>query len=165
MNAKVKAGFVYTVDIIRNGKVVETETVHNLMPAEALNYLLSAGFKQGTQYATWYAGLFSGNYTPTGSETMATFPSSATEFTSYTNSSRPAVIFGSPANGQIDNSASLIELTFSDDTIVYGGFLASSSGKGATTGVLGSVVRFASPKQPGNGGILRISVAQQLINS
>lgn len=164
MNSRNKVGFAYVIEELNaQGVLLSREVVHNLMPKEATNYMLAASFKGGVQYSNWFAGLFSGNYTPSGNETMATFPADATEFTGYNGASRPQVVFGTPANGRIDNAASLIELTFTEDVAVSGGFLATSSGKGATTGILGSVVAFSSPKRPGVGGVLRLAVAQELV--
>ena len=164
MNSRNKVGFAYVIEELNaRGELLSREVAHNLMPKEATNYMLASSFKGGVQYNNWFAGLFSGNYAPSGNETMATFPADATEFTGYSGASRPQVVFGNPVNGRIDNAANLIELTFSEDVEVRGGFLATSSGKGATTGVLGSVVAFSSPKRPGVGGVLRLAVAQELV--
>ena len=120
--------------------------------------------KQGPQFGQWFAGLFTGSYTPTGDETMATLPSMAQEFTGYEGAGRPAIVFGPVANGRVDNMASPIELTFTQDAEVRGGFISNGSGKGSTSGLCASVVRFSSPKRPGVGGVLRILVAQEFFS-
>lgn len=158
-------GFDYLVEAIdKHGKVVSSETVKNLIPTEAATYLLQAGFGGGTQHASWYLGLFKGNYTPAPTDKMADIPAAASEFTDYEGTTRKQVTFSAAAGGAINNAAARIELNVTGDDPIYGGFLASSSGKGATTGVLGSIVRFASPKQPGAGGLLRVTVSNALLS-
>lgn len=166
MIERARCGFAYTIEAFdRFGNPVgEVETSFNKMPIEFLNYMLSAAHKKGTQHNNWYAGLYIGDYTPVGNESMSTLPSVAQEFTGYSGASRPSVLFGSPVNGRIDNAANMIELTFNQDVAVRGGFLTNSQGKGATSGICASVVKFTSPRQPGIGGILRISVGQELIS-
>lgn len=165
MRDQGQAGFIYTVEAFdRHGNPVgEKETVHNKMPVEFLDYMLNAAHKGGTQFTDWYVGLYSGNYSPTGNETMATLPSACNEFTGYDGAMRPKAVFGNVVNGRLDNQDNLIELTFTQDVAVRGGFLTAGQGKGATTGICASVVRFNSPRQPGVGGVLRISVGQELI--
>jgi hypothetical protein len=165
MNNMTKAGFTYTVEAFdKHGNPVgEKEVVTNKMPTEFLNYMLNAAHKGGTQFTSWYVGLYSGNYTPTGSETMVDLPTQANEFTGYGGALRPLVTFGTASGGRIDNSGALIELTFEQDVAVRGGFITSGSAKGGTSGLCASVVKFTSPKQPGVGGVLRIAVGQELI--
>lgn len=158
-----KPGFVYDIEVLdKNGTLLERERAYNVMPTEILDYMLSASFKQGAQFGQWYAGLFQGNYTPTGEETMATLPSLAQEFTGYSGAGRPAITFGAATAGRVDNTASPIELTFTQDVEVRGGFITNGSGKGSTSGLCASVVRFPTPKRPGVGGVVRIFVAQEL---
>ena len=95
---------------------------------------------------------------------MATLPSMAQEFTGYGGAGRPAIVFGPVANGRVDNMTSPIELTFTQDVEVRGGFISNGSGKGSTSGLCASVVRFSSPKRPGVGGVLRILVAQEFFS-
>lgn len=164
MYEQCKSGFTYTVEALdKDGNLLEREHVHNVMPKEILNYVVSASFKQGPQFGQWFAGLFSGNYTPTGNEQMNTFSSMAQEFTGYEGAGRPAITFGQAVDGRVDNTAAPIELTFTQDVEVRGGFVTNGSGKGSNSGLCASVVRFASPKRPGVGGVLRIHVAQEFI--
>ena len=165
MHEQCKGGFTYTVETLdKDGNLIDREQRHNVMPKEALNYVANAAFKQGPQFGQWFAGLFTGSYAPTGEETMATLPSMAQEFTGYEGAGRPAIVFGPAANGRVDNMASPIELTFTQDVEVRGGFISNGSGKGSTSGLCASVVRFSSPKRPGVGGVLRILVAQEFFS-
>lgn len=165
MKDQTNVGFVYVVEAFdKHGRSLGRDVVRNKMPKEMLNYMLSTAFKGVPGHVQWYAGLYSGNYAPSGDETMQRLPAAAVEFTGYDGASRPQVMFGDAANARIDNSESLIELTFTQDVEIFGGFLATSAAKGATTGLCGSVVRFPAPKRPGIGGVMRVAVSQELVS-
>lgn len=161
-----KAGFVYTIETIRDGEVVDTEVVHNLIPTEGLNYLLNAALKGGTPVAAWYVGIFEGDYTPVAGDTMATFPTAATESTAYSEAQRRPLVLGATTAGATDNTASKAEFTGNAaGKVIYGGFVASQPAKGATSGVLVSAVRFAAAKNLGVGDILRVTAGFALSSS
>jgi hypothetical protein len=157
MNEHTAAGFEYLVELIRNGEVVDSEVVHNLLPTEGINYLLSAGLKGGSQVTTWYIGLFEGNYVPQSTDTAATFPGLATECTGYSEAARVEWVEGSVAAGTVNNSASRAEFTSNALKTIYGGFITSNPNKGAATGTLLSVVRFSSPKTFELDSVLRVT--------
>jgi len=162
---QLKPSFVWTfTEKDAEGNVLSVETVRNLIPVEGLNYILNASFKGGTQHATLYCGLFEGNYVPLTTDTMATFPTNATECTAYTSTTRPAVTFGTVSSGNMDNLSNLTEFTGNADKTVYGGFLSTSAAKGGTTGVLCSVVRAPTVKQLSNGGRLEVALAFQFVS-
>ncbi len=125
---------------------------------EGRNYLARVGFKNTSPEAAWYVGLFEGDYTPTGNETAATVAALATECTANQAATRVQAVFGTPANGVVDNSASLAEFVMTADKTVHGAFLISASAKGATTGVLAQIVRFPSPKVQSVGSKLSVLV-------
>ena len=157
MNEQIVAGFEYLIEVVKDGVVIDSEVVHNLIPTEGLDYILSTALKGGSQSALWYVGLYEGNYTPLASETAATFPAVATECTTYSEATRPAWTGGAVATGAVSNVASRAEFTSTTDKTVYGGFVVSASGKGGTTGTLISVVRFSSPKTFDSGSVLRVT--------
>lgn len=157
MNADTKMGFTYTIEVLKDGVVVDTETVHNLMPTEGLNYMLSAGIAGGAQATSWYVGLFEANYTPVAGDTAATFPASATETTTYAESTRVAFVPGAVSGGALTNSASRAEFTSNANKTVYGAFLVSASGKSATSGVLLSAAKFATSKTFDSGSVIRVT--------
>lgn len=162
---QLKPSFVWTfTEKDAEGNVLSVETVRNLIPVEGLNYILNASFKGGTQNATLYCGLFEGNYVPMSTDTMAAFPTAATECTAYTSTTRPAVTFGTVASGNMDNLSNLTEFTGTADKTIYGGFLSTSSAKGGTTGVLCSVVRAPTAKSLSNGGRLEVALAFQFVS-
>jgi hypothetical protein len=155
--SQIRTGFRYTFDFIKDGRVVDSETIDNLMPTEGLNYMITAGMKGGSQIATWYVGLYEGNYTPVAGDTAATFPGLATECTTYDEAARLEWVEGSVASGAVSNSASRAEFTSNALKTIYGGFLSSSATKGSTAGTLLSVVRFSSPKTFEVGTIVRVT--------
>lgn len=162
---KLKPSFLWTfTEKDDAGNVLSVETVRNLIPIEGLNYILNAAFKGGTQHATLYAGLYEGNYAPAPTDTMATFPTAATECTAYTLATRPEVLFGTVAGGNMDNTASLVQFTGNADRTVYGGFLSTSNVKGGTTGVLCSAVRAPSTKTLSNGGRIEVVLGFQFVS-
>lgn len=151
-------GFVYTVEVIRDGVIDDRETeTHNLIPLEGLNYLLSSEFKGTAVPATWYIGVYEGNYTPQLSDTAAAFVAAATETTTYAETTRQAFVPGTVAGGVLDNSASPALFTFNATKTVFGGFMSSASAKSAVTGTLISAVRFASPKTLNSTDVLKVT--------
>lgn len=159
MDSKAHLGFTYIVETIRNGVVIDRSVDQNLIPIEGLNHMIGATLKGATQVVNWYAGLFKGAYTPVPSDTASAFPAAATESTAYTGD-RKLIVFGSVADGAVDNSASKAEFTgTTDGEVITGGFVSSAVTKGATTGVLISAVRFSSPKTLNAGDILRVTAA------
>jgi hypothetical protein len=164
-NSTAAGGFVFTVETVKNGVVIDTEVVHNLWPTEGINHMLNAEFKGGAQASTWYVGLFEGNYTPTIADVASTFPALATECITYVEATRPVWTSGSVVSGNVNNSASKAEFTSSANKTIYGGFLTSAAAKGATSGVLGSIVRFASPKAFDADTVLRVSAGLTLVSA
>lgn len=146
MNERLKAGFRYTFEVIKNGEVIDRFVEDNLMPTEGVNHMLSTELKAGTQVTAWYIGLFEGNYTPVIGDTAALFPGAATECTAYASATRVAFTPGTVSGGAVDNSASVANFAMNASKTVYGAFMSSVSGKGSTSGVLLSAVRFSSPR-------------------
>lgn len=157
MKNNLTGGFQYLIEVVKNGVVIDSEVVHNLLPEEGIAHILSAALKGGTQVSTWYIGLFEGNYTPVPTDTAATFPGAATECTAYAEAARQEWVEGSIVSGTLNNSASRAEFTSNANKTVYGGFVSSNPTKGATSGTLLSVVRFSSPKTFDSGSVLRVT--------
>jgi hypothetical protein len=158
MKQTAKAGFKYLVEVIgADGFVRDREVIHNLMPVEGLNHLLGVALKSSAQVATWYVGLYEGNYTPVPGDTAAGFPTSATETTAYDETTRQVLTLGAVLSGAVDNSANRAQFTLNATKTIYGGFISSSSAKSSTSGVLLSAVKFSSPKSLESGEILRLT--------
>jgi hypothetical protein len=165
MNTCLEGGFEYLVEVVKDGRVVDSERVCNLMPSEGITYMLNTTFKGGAQVTGWYVGLYEGNYTPSSSDTAAALPALATECTAYAETARVQWVSGAVSSGTLDNVSSRAEFTFNATKTVYGGFITSSATKGSTSGVLSSVVRFASPKSLDSGSVLRVTAGFTLASA
>lgn len=159
------AGVNYTIEVIRGGAVVDSETVHNLMPEEGRNHAVSVITKGATQVPTWYIGLFEGNYVPVDSDKASTFPSNATECTAYLPATRVEFVEGAVAAGVVENTASRAEFTATAAKTIYGAFLVSAQAKGAVTGVLMSAARFTAPKVLQIDDVLRVTASFSLTSA
>lgn len=153
---RLKPGFEYLAQHIRNGIILSEEVVHNLVPLEGENYMLNASFRGAVQSSLWYLGLYSGNYVPVSSVTAATLNAVASELTTYDAVTR--VLFNNVDStlGTLSNVGTPAEFVSTFDAVVYGGFMSSSAAKGSGSGLLGSVVRFAQPKNFNTGDVLRM---------
>lgn len=142
----LKVGGVFHGRIIRAGKIIDEWFDHNLVTNEGLNYLLDVMFNGTSATNTWYIAPFEGNYTPIAGDTAATFPSSATECTAYSQSTRVAYVPAAAAAQNVTNSASPATFTFNATKTIYGASLNTVSTKSATTGKLFAAARFSSSK-------------------
>ena len=147
-NECLRAGGIFHVQHFRPRKsgsmiLLGESFEKNLVVNQGINHLLNVGFNAATQVATWYIGLFEGNYTPVAGDTAATFPGSATECTAYAEANRVTYNEAASTAQSITNSASVAVFTMNATKTVYGAFLSSASAKSATTGTLAAASRFA----------------------
>lgn len=131
---------------VRNGEVIDEFEDDNLVVNEGLDSLLGVMFNGATQMATWYLGLFEGNYTPVATVTAATIDSASTECDAYDEATRPEYQEATPASQSITNSANRATFTFNATKTIYGAFLISNNTKSGTTGTLFSAARFSTAK-------------------
>lgn len=120
------------------------------------NYILSASFKNASQYPTFYLGLYTGNYQPVEGDTMASLLSNTTEVTAYEGTTRLALVLGTPANAGVDNQGNIAEFVGTGNVTVNGAFVATAAGKGATTGLLVGAMLFPSPELLKTGSKLQL---------
>jgi hypothetical protein len=125
----------------------------NVVPTEALNYLLKAGYKNSGGLSNWYIAPFTGAVVPGAGLTAANADSTLTEFTDYDEATRQAwTLPADPTSGQFTNSASPATFTASSavgtgaGVDVYGAFIISSSAKEATTGKIGPAAQFSAAR-------------------
>lgn len=112
----------------------------NVVPVEALNYLLKAGLKVVGGISAWYIAPFLNNVTPLSTLTAATFDSVLNEFTAYDEGTRLAWTLPSdPTTGSFDNAAAPAVFT-ADASVgvgvgvdIYGAGILGTSAKEATT--------------------------------
>lgn len=144
---KMSVGGIYKVEHVRDGEVIDSWFERNLVVTEGLNSLLDVNFHGSAQLATWYIGLFSGNYTPQATDTGATIAGNSTELTTqYDEALRQEFVEVAAAAGSITNSASVATFTINTTVTVYGAFLVSISAKGGTSGTLMSCTRFGAAR-------------------
>lgn len=138
-----KVGGVFTVEQIRDGKVIDRWEEKNIVTNEGLNNLLDAYLHGSAQTTTWYVGLFEGNYTPLATDTGANIVANATECTAYTESVRPTWTEAAASSQSITNSANKATFTMNATKTVYGAFLISTNTKSDTAGILFAASKFS----------------------
>lgn len=161
-----KIGFVYRFEHLSvDGDVLSVEEAHNLIPDQGRDYLLNAGLLLGSQFNSWFIGLYEGSYAPQVTDTMATIVASSTEITTaYSEAARGLLVPDALVGGVYVNAAAPRVFTFTAAKTVRGGFISSGSVKGGTTGVLLSAVLSASPKVVGIGESLRVTAGLSLVS-
>lgn len=166
MNSLAKIGFVYRFEhLSASGEVLSVEDAHNLIPDQGRDYLLNAGLLLGSQFNSWYIGLYEGSYSPQTTDTMATIVAAATEITTaYSEVTRGLLVPDALAGGVYANAAAPRTFTFTAAKTVRGGFISSGSVKGGTTGVLLSAVLASSPKAVAAGESLRVTAGLSLVS-
>lgn len=154
---RIRTGFLWDVDVLHaDGRVSQREHIHNILPNEMAAHMASVIFRSGTQFPTWYIAPYEGNYTPLETLTAAAFPATATECTAYAEATRVEWV-EAQSGGVLTNSASLALFTMNAEKLVYGGALLTSPTKGSTTGIMGSIVRFPTPKSLQQTDVLRMT--------
>lgn len=153
----MRLGGVYTVQHVRDGKVIDEWTDHNLVVTEGLNSLLDVNFHGASQISTWYVGLFEGNYTPAATATAATITALSTESTAYDETTRVEYVEAAASAGSLTNSANKATFTINATKTIYGAFLVSTSTKSGITGTLMSATRFSAARSVVSGDQLLIT--------
>lgn len=164
-SAILRVGFEHVIEHIRGGRLIDVETVHNLVPTEGLNHILNVALRANSPTANWYIALFEGNYTPVAGLTAATFPSAATECTAYDESNRVLWVPATASGGVVTNSASKATFTMNATKTVYGIAMTSLLTKGGTTGVLVSAARFSSSKSVYDDDLLQVTSSITMTSS
>lgn len=147
----VGAGGVYTVECVgADGTVKWTDTFHNLVVNQGLQYMNATTFAGSGYTASWYLGLLQGagsGNTFSASQTLASHGSNGssgwTESNAYAGA-RKAVTFGTAttANPSVaTNSASPSSFVMNATFTISGAFLTNVDS--GTSGVLFSVGNFA----------------------
>ncbi|MDN5939335.1 MAG: hypothetical protein L0H83_11830 [Salinisphaera sp.] len=130
--AKAFVGGVFTSWLNDGPKRVAPNIVVN----QALDSVLDSFFVGTTPPTAFYLAPFSGNVTPAATLTAATFASTLTEFTDYSESTRQVWTPGAVASQAVDNSASVATFTVSvAGGTVWGFGMLTASAKSATTGL------------------------------
>ncbi len=163
---QIHGGFAYDIAMRRkeDGRLILTEYAKNRVPMEGLNDMVIAYLKGGAGPANLYIGLWTGAHIPDGTETAATFGSVVTEFTDYSQPTRLVLTLGAVSSGGCSNAASLARFDMAAAGTVNGMFLSTTQAKGASTGKLLSVVRFANPRSVDAAVYLEVLTGFQFIS-
>lgn len=141
-----EVGGVFEFELVRDGKVIDKWSEHNLVTNQGLNHLLNVGFSGDTAASAWYVGLFNTAHTPAAGDTAATIATTAGESSAYDEVTRPLWVEVGASNQSITNSASKATFTINAPTTIYGAFLISDSTKAGTNGTLFAVSRFPAAR-------------------
>ena len=158
-------GFTYRSRLVdANGVLIDEQTIHNVFVIEGMKYMLGVGLGPTAKITQFFAGLFTGNYTPLETDTAATFPGSATETTAYSEANRVLFTPNALTTAQIDNVGSEAQFTINANVTIYGAFLSSGQTKGSTTGTLISAAKFPTPQVARVGNVLYLQAGCSLVN-
>jgi hypothetical protein len=115
------------------GSMIYPDGWQNLIVNTGLDQLLGGGLTGG---GPWYIGLTDGTPTVEAGDTLVTH-AGWVEVTGYDEVARQAWTAGAVSGQSVDNTASAAVFTITaNSTTVGGAFLANSSTKGGTTGIL-----------------------------
>lgn len=119
----------------------------NVLTLAGLSNILSVYFAQGSQAAAFYVAPFSDNEEPANTLTAATFASTLTEFTNYTQSTRPTWAKDAEASQSIGNATTPARFTIdAGGGTVWGASLITASAKSSTGGLLVPCSKFAAAR-------------------
>jgi hypothetical protein len=149
----------------KNGKVSDAKAFKQLAEYEFPNLVVNQGkndnldvyFNSGTQTVTssWFMGLITDTgFTSIQATDTAASHSGWSEFTGYSQSTRPLWGQGS-ASGQAVTNASAVIFTINASATVRGGFIITNSTKSGTTGKLWAAALFSAGVPVNNGDELR----------
>lgn len=149
------------IEVYHNGELVELGP--NLVPAVQRSYLVKAGYAGFAQISSWYIAPFSGAFDPLDSLTAANFNASLTEFTNYTEGTRPAWVQAAEATQQIVNSVTLATITVgAGGGTINGIVMSSTAAKGSAAGQIAAATRFGAPRVMLAGDTLQFRYAMQM---
>lgn len=142
LGERVKLSGVYRVECVRpDGTVAWSDTFSNLVTTAGKNFALDTVLGGSAYTAAWYLGLIdSTSYSAVAAGDTASSHAGWTEFTGYSNSTRPAPSWGAAASGSKASTATSFSVNASGT--VKGAILISNSTKGGTTGTLYSAGLF-----------------------
>ena len=127
-----------------DGNIKWVEEVNNIIVNTGLDNILDEYYKGSAYTAAFYVGLTDGTPTVAAGDTMASH-AGWVEVTAYDEAVRQDLTLGSVSSQSVDNTASKAVFTISaDSTTVGGGFIATNSTKGGSTGTLVGAAAFTA---------------------
>jgi hypothetical protein len=144
------------------GNLLWVDGFTNLTTTQGLNDLLSKYFKGSAYTAAWFVGLVdnAGFSAFAGTDTAAQIGGTNgwAESAAYSESVRQTLTLGSASAGSIDNTASQAVFTMNASGTLKGGFVASSSTKSGTSGILYGEGAFSSTQAFSSGNTISVTV-------
>lgn len=157
----LQGGFTYTLECIgADGRTRWKEEFHNLLPNVGRDYIINAAMSGGSQFTTWYIGLYENAHTPVVGDTMTTLLASAGETTDY--GATRLTLTPALSGGVWSNSASPAEADFTSSATIRGGFITSGSTVGSTSGLLLSAGLLPTAKTIAAGETLKVTAGWSL---
>lgn len=141
----------------RQGKLIDRCVSFNGIVTVGKNSLLDVYFRNQTQLSAWYQGLIdnSGFSALSDSDTMG-LHAGWTEFTTYSQSTRPQWSPVAAASGSITNTTS-VTFDITGTGTLYGMFMTSNSTKSGTSGTLWATAAFSAAKSVVNGDQVKLT--------
>lgn len=128
---------------LKTGRELWRESIHNGIPTAAANDTLSTYFS-----GNWYIGLIAAAMVEDPTDTMGSH-AGWSEYTGYTEGTRPAWNKGSPSGGQISNTSSKAQFTVPAGPVLTGAFLVNDSTKGGSSNLLWATGKFLTQQSIG----------------
>lgn len=150
----------YIIDCYRNGELLWTEVLDNIVTNEGRDATLDIMFNSSTQITAWYCALVSSDTAAAAGMTYAT--PTYTEFTDYSGD-RPAYTSAAASSQEITNTASKAAFTLTDAgtlygaSIVGGGTDADTKGDTAGGGTLFSYSKFTTARSGDTDDVLNLT--------
>ena len=153
----------YTVECFdAEGNLKWSEGFKNLVVTVGKNFMLDTTFSGTTYSAAWYLGLVDGASSPTynAADTMSSH-AGWSEFTSYSESTRPSPTWSSASSGSKATTATSFSINGSGT--VAGAFMTTNNTKSGTTGTLFSAGNFSGGSRTvASGDTLNVSYSVTL---
>ena len=144
------------VEVIRDGKTIHEELFSNDVVDEGKTSILDSFFRNQAPPAQFYLGLLNDPATLAASDVMSSH-AGWTEFTAYSEVTRPAWGTTAAAANSITNSTPATFTITGGATTIFGIFVPSENTKSGVTGILWSTAPFAGPIPVTGGDIIKIS--------
>lgn len=142
-------GFRHELELYdkETGLLVAREVKYNRIPQAGIDFLIQTPFGDVGPVPNFYCGLFRNNFLADANTSAADIPAVMGEFVEYSEATRPVWQRSYNGAGTYDNVDAKAVFTPTADRTVYGSFIVSNPTKGASSGLLLSVVRFSTAKQ------------------